>query len=240
MSAGAVAALCAAAGILFVVLLALTNRAEGKAREAEWRRAALRLGGNLRRRRGRLRMEFRWQGVRAELQETAREWRLSIPWSGLSEIGIRLRGGAPEGRDAPAAISGWSVEGDWSYAARLKTDAFVRVLEEIGKQASVWKQMEISLGPAGLSAKGPPTSNLAAILTRLAQLALQAKAVLGADAGVQVVAVETAAEGACQVCGAALGEEAVRCAKCETRHHADCWEYAGRCSTYGCGGSERM
>jgi len=44
------------------------------------------------------------------------------------------------------------------------------------------------------------------------------------------------AETMCRVCGATLAEGAiVRCAKCSTPHHRDCWEFNGRCSTFACG-----
>lgn len=43
----------------------------------------------------------------------------------------------------------------------------------------------------------------------------------------------------CQVCGEAVSvDAAVACAGCQTLHHPDCWEWAGRCSTYGCGAAE--
>ena len=39
----------------------------------------------------------------------------------------------------------------------------------------------------------------------------------------------------CQVCGQSLDENIIRCTKCHTAHHFDCWHYVGNCSTYGCG-----
>jgi hypothetical protein len=39
----------------------------------------------------------------------------------------------------------------------------------------------------------------------------------------------------CQICGEAISQESVRCRRCKTPHHADCWEYFGGCSTFGCG-----
>lgn len=39
----------------------------------------------------------------------------------------------------------------------------------------------------------------------------------------------------CQVCAQPLVERVVTCAKCETPHHAGCFEFAGQCSTYACG-----
>jgi hypothetical protein len=42
------------------------------------------------------------------------------------------------------------------------------------------------------------------------------------------------AGGECQVCGWAMEERVVLCAKCRTPHHEECWTYNGSCSTYGC------
>ena len=42
------------------------------------------------------------------------------------------------------------------------------------------------------------------------------------------------AGGECQVCGSAMEERVVLCAKCRTPHHEECWTYNGSCSTYGC------
>jgi hypothetical protein len=44
----------------------------------------------------------------------------------------------------------------------------------------------------------------------------------------------------CQVCGGPLETNLVACARCATPHHADCWSYTRRCSTYGCGGSRSV
>jgi hypothetical protein len=40
--------------------------------------------------------------------------------------------------------------------------------------------------------------------------------------------------GHCQICGSAMVERLVYCAKCGTPHHEECWTYNGACSTYGC------
>jgi ribosomal protein L40E len=42
------------------------------------------------------------------------------------------------------------------------------------------------------------------------------------------------AELICGVCGQAIESDLVRCRKCRSPHHRDCWDYNGRCSTYGC------
>jgi hypothetical protein len=42
-------------------------------------------------------------------------------------------------------------------------------------------------------------------------------------------------EGECQVCGGTLAQGAVvRCRRCATPHHEECWTYTGECSTFAC------
>jgi predicted DCC family thiol-disulfide oxidoreductase YuxK len=42
-------------------------------------------------------------------------------------------------------------------------------------------------------------------------------------------------DAACGVCSKPLRDRVVACRKCLAPHHPECWVYAGRCSTYGCG-----
>jgi hypothetical protein len=67
------------------------------------------------------------------------------------------------------------------------------------------------------------------------QLAQHATLFAQKDDGVRVVEANTGGPGECQICGAALEGMLVRCARCSTPHHQDCWQYTGTCSTYGCG-----
>lgn len=40
----------------------------------------------------------------------------------------------------------------------------------------------------------------------------------------------------CLICGTALARgRTVRCARCATPHHEECWTFNGRCSTFACG-----
>ncbi len=58
------------------------------------------------------------------------------------------------------------------------------------------------------------------------------------DAGITFLpgpATEEAGLAECQVCGGAMREDLVACARCRTPHHRSCWNYVGRCSTYACG-----
>lgn len=40
--------------------------------------------------------------------------------------------------------------------------------------------------------------------------------------------------GRCPICTTALAEPLVRCGRCRSPHHRECWDYAGRCAVYGC------
>ncbi|HZE98019.1 MAG TPA: hypothetical protein VE981_13400 [Planctomycetota bacterium] len=42
--------------------------------------------------------------------------------------------------------------------------------------------------------------------------------------------------GRCPVCCQTLAPSPLRCANCAAPHHADCWEYWGRCAIFGCSG----
>ena len=45
----------------------------------------------------------------------------------------------------------------------------------------------------------------------------------------------------CPVCGTSIESNPFYCARCETPHHQDCWEYLGGCAVFGCEpGSERL
>ncbi len=42
-------------------------------------------------------------------------------------------------------------------------------------------------------------------------------------------------EAKCGVCKAEILTDMVFCRKCKTPHHADCWQYFGKCTVFGCG-----
>lgn len=62
--------------------------------------------------------------------------------------------------------------------------------------------------------------------------------VLGEPAppGIVLGEVTSSGGGNCPVCGTGLRDRVVKCEGCRTPHHADCWAYMGRCSTYACRG----
>lgn len=44
----------------------------------------------------------------------------------------------------------------------------------------------------------------------------------------------------CGVCGGVLDDLVVRCGRCRTPSHSDCWTYNSGCAVYGCGGAETL
>ena len=47
---------------------------------------------------------------------------------------------------------------------------------------------------------------------------------------------ESLREASCDVCGASLKQGiVVRCARCSTPHHKDCWAFNGKCAVFACG-----
>ena len=44
----------------------------------------------------------------------------------------------------------------------------------------------------------------------------------------------------CPVCAVAISGESVRCSRCDSHHHLECWEYNGSCATFGCGSVESI
>ena len=56
-----------------------------------------------------------------------------------------------------------------------------------------------------------------------------------AEKGLVVTGVAvTRDEAICPVCGQAVDANPRVCQRCETPHHADCWEYTGGCAIFGC------
>ena len=58
-----------------------------------------------------------------------------------------------------------------------------------------------------------------------------------AAVGIVLEEVRVSGAAACPVCGTSMSQGFVRCESCKTPHHAECWKYMGRCSTYACKGS---
>jgi len=51
---------------------------------------------------------------------------------------------------------------------------------------------------------------------------------------IRIIEVTGADVANCPVCGEVIFFNRIECARCDTPHHLDCWEYAGQCATYAC------
>lgn len=56
-----------------------------------------------------------------------------------------------------------------------------------------------------------------------------------AESGIELMDHKIDAPPVCQVCGCDIEGAAVACRRCRTPHHADCWDFNKKCSTFGCG-----
>jgi hypothetical protein len=63
-------------------------------------------------------------------------------------------------------------------------------------------------------------------------------AVEGPHPGVVVLEVKELAPARCLTCREGLSGDVVRCGRCRTPHHRDCFRYIGTCSVYACGGKQ--
>jgi len=54
------------------------------------------------------------------------------------------------------------------------------------------------------------------------------------DGPVEAMEFQEVLTGRCPICTTTLREPLVRCRRCRAPHHRECWDYAGRCATYGC------
>jgi hypothetical protein len=57
--------------------------------------------------------------------------------------------------------------------------------------------------------------------------------------GIQCGDVVERMAGLCPICTTVLAEPLVRCERCRSPHHKECFEYLGRCATFGCEPSPR-
>jgi len=57
---------------------------------------------------------------------------------------------------------------------------------------------------------------------------------LDADPGIEWGESRERLSGRCPICTTVLREPLVRCERCRSPHHRECWEYLGSCATYGC------
>lgn len=232
------AAFGATLGVLLILFAVMSRRESRIARTAKgviWKEVARRLGGTFDHGGNLDRIRFKWNGRDATLLQES-EVVFKIGAGAFGTIDLEL-----QSQDRPMLGSGLKRLAGLPQVFHRGSDlAFlsdpvrqvVRDLQEIGGPYTaivIDQHLRVS-GRPGNDAKS---------LTRFAilclQLAQHAKLFVEQSSAVRVLEAGTVSGGVCQVCGAELGGQRVNCSRCSTPHHADCWEYAGVCSTYGCG-----
>ena len=79
------------------------------------------------------------------------------------------------------------------------------------------------------------------IVRKLRQFSTLYQLLLKSDGGTVFSSIESQINqenACCMVCGQAIESDPVACTTCKTAHHAECWEYMGKCSTFACGSTK--
>lgn len=111
------------------------------------------------------------------------------------------------------------------------------------KKVPGWAEGRINLWDGALNVMVPVCLwNEGSVLSLVGLAGELVVAIAQADSELSGVSAEAAraSGGECQVCGTELRERVVYCASCRTPHHAECWDYMERCSTYACAGTRAV
>jgi RING finger family protein len=89
---------------------------------------------------------------------------------------------------------------------------------------------QLIVGVFGGNPSARPVQDLVATAREFTEVLLE----IGTATGIVWIEDAEAPGGQCQVCGSEMRERIVRCVKCRTPHHEECWRYTGECSTFAC------
>ncbi len=170
----------------------------------------------------------------------------------LQEVASSRSVGSPPWNDPGALPSLFRIHVLYLLVVELESEgalppgAATRVTEALHLLALTAIGREVRAAPAGAvhAAQGlvEAARSLVAELERSGQLSSESARVISASlaGGMQAVGkvrVDSSGDSViCQVCGEAPGKASVvLCAQCETPHHAECWRFIGKCSTFACG-----
>lgn len=193
---------------------------------------------------------FKRHGIEARIEFGRRSWDLIFDTQGLAVEAVEL---SPAGLwhdlrdvfgfkdvqlDDPEFDQAFDVQSAApDFAAAILKPWLRKRLREV----ALFGRFRWRLSRAGFLLRVSKRPRTPADLDRWTTLAFDLLDVLpGADGKDRVTLgaarVKIDAESECGVCGVSLAEGGlVRCSKCRTPHHADCWSFNGRCSIFACG-----
>ncbi|HLF94546.1 MAG TPA: RING finger protein [Planctomycetota bacterium] len=233
--------------------------------ERQWQRAATALGGTFHpgSTAGPPRVEFRIRDRRAAISFD-RESEQAEVWTGVE---VDMRGSSPgalmigpragaveQARRLPSvAVRSGDARFDARYVVTAnpvslahalfersrqgRSVVAIRRLEGHGEPIVELSRQVLFVGVRRHASRPAAVLALAAAATELVDALLDVVPVVGIH---WLEATETS-EGQCEVCGGSLSEgPVVRCQKCRTPHHRECWDFNGRCATFGCGESRAV
>lgn len=179
------------------------------------------------------RISFRWQGREAMIFE-GDPVRFAVGGGDFGSLRADLYLGSSAGRRIEGIPEPVSVAGGEDADVRaFVTSPVARLLRDL--MASGAGEVRIGDGVRITARLRPDADAVVRFSVLCLQFAQHVRMFAAQTSGVIVVETSSSAAGQCQICGAALDGRLVRCARCSTLHHRDCWQYTGACSTYGCG-----
>lgn len=243
---GPVLILAVFGGLLLCILLAMSVVAKVERRKEDlharraWEEIAKKLKGRLEGAVGESCVRFAWNGREASLLESPNGTSVfKVPGGPFGSLDLEVQDWGSAREKPPQDMEGFREMkcrgADEQAVRRFLTDPVCQILRDLLRSSGGMTNVRLQ---GDLRIEGSPRRSLKSLglFTILClQLAQHAKLFVEQTSAVSVVETGTSSTGMCQICGAELGGKLVRCSRCSTPHHADCWEYAGNCSTYGCG-----
>jgi hypothetical protein len=172
-----------------------------------------------------------------------------IPWAANDAV-VRIRSNQVGVRPWTSGHSLMLGNGDWDrqFAIETNDDAAARQLVIGGVQSAVIMLsrirktggIDITIGHGQFVVQKLAVLDQSAELSAFVRhvLELYDQALLSRSVGIEFVdhqQMQMLEDAKCPVCGDGIDDGLVFCSRCQTPHHRDCWNYCGKCATYGCG-----
>jgi len=135
---------------------------------------------------------------------------------------------------------------DQRYVVQASPESLARQIFRAGRRAEAMASVSrldrfpgaaIHLTRESLTVRARGYLNREADLLALARTAIDfTRVILDLEPPAPITWGESTSKGGdCPICGSPLELRVVRCTRCQTPHHLECWKYNGQCSIFGCG-----